>query len=364
MDGENLLQGGSQEEMSVCPRCHESVPRTLYCLNCGYPLYREEKEIPAVRGLQEQFTGSSEAESKMEIEEAKPPQALEEISMEPQEKMEKGEVEEGFEAGDVKTQETPPATPRAEMEMGVSETLDVSTPESVELPKIEASETPAEAIGVTEERPAELEAVKVEAGGAEEEVMEALKVAEQPSKTMIDPVILEVMENISKNISLKVKLIELAMKGEVKENTLKKLLENYAAKGEIWINRRNEILERGRYEISTLERALENVRAGLEELEIRRAIGDASDDEYAAKAPSYEWDLNHLNEKLTRKKLEIAYLESLSKVMPVDDFESLKAIASSCHHDIDELASTGRVSPETATEIRSILEEALELLKD
>jgi hypothetical protein len=213
------------------------------------------------------------------------------------------------------------------------------------------------------------EAVEVEAGG-EEAVRAVAEATEMPGeegqmpRPEIDPMILEVMDNLAKNISLKIRLVNLAIRGEIKETILKKLLENYAAKGELWMNRRNEILERGRYEISTLEKEIECARAGLEELDIRRAIGDASDDEYAAKAPAYEWDINHLNEKLTRKSLEIGHLESLSKVMSMEDFETLKAIASSCQRDIDGIATTGRLSPETVAEIKSILEDAMELLKD
>lgn len=373
-----MLQSGSQEEMSVCPRCHESVPRTLYCLNCGYPLYREIRdETPKVGGSETQVTSSLEAESQIEGVDLKSPEALAVKLEETAEKMEEGEanmVEEFVaEAPQDKVFEAIPVTPTNELAEEASETSDIVTAEPVESSPDEFVEAPTEVLEEGEEKPTvelledetiELETVKEEAIEAGEEAIEALEVAEQPSKLEIDPIILEVMDNLAKNISLKVKLIDLAMKEDIKESTMKKLLENYAAKGESWINKRNEILERGRYEISTLEKAIENVRAGLEELDIRRAIGDASEDEYAAKAPAYEWDINHLNEKLARKRLEIGYLENLSKVMSVEDFESLKAIASSCHHDVDELAAKGRLSPETVAEIKSILEEALELLKD
>ncbi|MEM4727027.1 MAG: hypothetical protein QXD04_02065 [Candidatus Bathyarchaeia archaeon] len=374
----NLLQSGSQEEMSICPRCHESVPRTLYCLNCGYPLYREIKvEIPKAERPEAQVTSSLEPESKTEREETRPPEPPVVKPEETQEeKMEEGEanVVEEFvaEATQDKTFEAVSAALTNELTEENPKTSDIVTAELVEPLKDELVEAPTEVLEeeekltmeLLEEEPIELEAVKEEDEGAGEGAVEALEVTGEPSKPEIDPMILEVMDNLAHNISLKVKLVELTIKKDINEGTVKKLLENYAAKGELWINKRNEILERSRYEVSTLEKAIENARAGLEELDIRRAIGDASDDEYLAKAPAYEWDINHLNEKLTRKRLEISYLESLSKVMSVDDFESLKEIASSCHHDIDELAAKGRLTPETVAEIKSILEEALELLKD
>lgn len=376
-DGGNLLQSSSQEEMSICPRCHESVPRTLYCLNCGYPLYREIRdETPKAGGSEAQVTGSLEPEIQTEKADKRPPEPTVVKPEETQEKMEEVEakVVEEFvaEATEDKAFEAVPVTSTNELTEERPEASDIITAEPVEPCKDELVEAPTEVLEEKEEKltmellgeePIELEAIKEEEG-AGEGVVEALEVAGQPPKPEIDPIILEVMNNLAQNISLKVRLVELTMKEDIREDIVKKLLENYAAKGELWINKRNEILERSRYEISTLERAIENARAGLEELDIRRAIGDASDDEYLAKAPAYEWDINHLNEKLTRKRLEISYLESLSNVMSVEDFESLKEIASSCHREIDELAAKGRLSPEAVAEIKSILEEALELLKD
>lgn len=376
-DGGNLLQSGSQEEMSVCPRCHKSVPRTLYCLNCGYPLYREIRdETPKAGGSEALVTSSLEPEIQTERADTRPPEPRVVEPEEIQEKMEEVEAEvvEEFvaEAAEDKAFEAMLVTLTNEPSEERPEASDITTAEPVKQCKDELVEAPPEVLEEKEEKltmesleeePIELEAVKEEEEGAEEEAVEALEVA-LPSKPEIDPIILEVMNNLAQNISLKVKLIELTMKEDLREDIVKKLLENYAAKGESWINKRNEILERSRYEISTLEKAIENARAGLEELDIRRAIGDASDDEYLAKAPAYEWDINHLNEKLTRKRLEIGYLESLSNVMSVEDFENLKEIASSCHHEIDELAAKGRLSPEAVAEIKSILEEALELLKD
>ena len=38
------MQTGLQAEALLCPNCKEEVPKTLYCLNCGYPLYKIEVE--------------------------------------------------------------------------------------------------------------------------------------------------------------------------------------------------------------------------------------------------------------------------------------------------------------------------------
>ena len=40
------IQSDLQAEVLLCPNCKEEVPKTLYCLNCGYPLYKIEVDQP------------------------------------------------------------------------------------------------------------------------------------------------------------------------------------------------------------------------------------------------------------------------------------------------------------------------------
>ena len=42
LDGVIMASGASGESVQ-CPNCKEDVPKTLYCLNCGFPLYKEEQ---------------------------------------------------------------------------------------------------------------------------------------------------------------------------------------------------------------------------------------------------------------------------------------------------------------------------------
>ena len=37
------MASGASGEVVHCPNCKEDVPKTLYCLNCGFPLYKEEQ---------------------------------------------------------------------------------------------------------------------------------------------------------------------------------------------------------------------------------------------------------------------------------------------------------------------------------
>ena len=186
---------------------------------------------------------------------------------------------------------------------------------------------------------------------------------EQSKKMEPDPLVREVMENVAKNLSLKVKLVKLLQEGSLKESTFNKLFESYSAQGERWLSRRSEIIERNRYDLGNMEKAIAEAKVSLEELEIRRAIGDATEEEYAAKSPAYRWDIDCLGDKLQKGKDEIAYLEDLRHVMAVEKTQELKTIADNSNQYLDSLVESSNVNSETASKIRMALTEALELLK-
>jgi len=116
--------------------------------------------------------------------------------------------------------------------------------------------------------------------------MEEIKIEYAP-----DPLTKEVMENLAKNITLKVRLVRLLRESQVKEETFKKLFESYLEQGRRWVSRRDEILRRLKADLERMEEALINARKDFDLLETRRSIGDASEEEYAVKAPAYRWDI-------------------------------------------------------------------------
>ena len=178
-----------------------------------------------------------------------------------------------------------------------------------------------------------------------------------------DPLTTVVMENLLKNISLKVRLVNLLSESDVKEATFNRLFESYAARGERWMNRRNDMLERCRYDLDAMEKAFSEAKTGLEELEIRKAIDDATEEEYQAKAPAFEWDICLLDEELRRRKGEIAYLKDLTRVMPAEEIQKLTEMAEGCYEDLDGLVEAEKVSSETVERVKAALQEALDCLK-
>lgn len=74
-----------------CPSCHEEVPKTLYCLNCGYPLYEVEFE-GSTKTPEEMKEGKREVREEKEVEGETETEAYEEVIPEEAERVEELEA--------------------------------------------------------------------------------------------------------------------------------------------------------------------------------------------------------------------------------------------------------------------------------
>jgi len=178
-----------------------------------------------------------------------------------------------------------------------------------------------------------------------------------------DPVINEVMGNLAKNISMKIKLVDLLRMGGVKSEIFRKLFDSYLTRGELLMNSRSDMLERVRYDLGSMEGALHEAREGLEELDIRRTIEDVSEEEYAAKAPGFQWDIGQYKDEVGKKQADIYYLEDITRVMSSEEIGELVGIGEGCFEVLDELTESEGIDGDTAAKIRVSLEEALACIR-
>ncbi len=381
------MQTGLQAEALLCPNCKEEVPKTLYCLNCGYPLYKIEVESEPVEEDAPEPVAIVEAEA-----------VEEEVAPEPHIEPEMVQ-EENIEI----TPELPaPIVVEEEVVETVLESIAVVEAEPVEedivvlIDSVEEIEAPVEEIVAEPEivEPVVEEIIDIEPiadvnAEAEEEfeapVEETIEVAEEPEPVEVeeivepvdevepevvavpeydpDPVINEVMGNLAKNISMKIKLVDLLRTGGVKSEIFRKLFDSYLTRGELLMNSRSEMLERVRYDLGSMEGALHEAREGLEELDIRRAIEDVSEEEYAAKAPGFQWDIGQYKDEVGKKQADIYYLEDITRVMSSEEIGELVGLGEGCFEVLDELTESEGIDGDTAARIRVSLEEALACIR-
>ena len=366
------MQTGLQTEVVLCPNCREEVPKTLYCLNCGYPLYKMDLDLPRHEEEKEEDIGvevepepfSLEPLTKL-AESTDVASDIEELAIVPTiEENEETETELEQEAVTEITELIEPST----LEM-TDEVVEPEEPEPLEEAEEEVAEPAIEIVEVATEDITEEEVIEPPEV-VEETVIEAIieepvlgTEAEPEPVFEPEPVIREVIENLAKNISTKIKLVDLLREGGVKTETFDRLFESYVARGELLMNSRNEMLERVRFDIESMERVLNEAKIGLEELKIRKAIGDASEEEYRAKSPGFEWDIKQYEDEVARKRAEIRYLEDLTQVMNAEEIEELKLTGENNCEAVDGLSDAGTIGSEMATRVKVALEEALAYLK-
>jgi len=375
------MQEDIQEEVVHCPNCREEVPKTLYCLNCGHPLY---KETSTIEEAPKQEVGLEEHLAPAEINlkpEAEGVGAFEPILEEPMEETKLDEIilqNSPTELNQMNLQEhteregehTPPIEEEVAHEISLDEDKSLG-----QEPYMKASQ---EEVEIVQEKTLGSESVQVleesqviEEKTSEEIVQEpkTVKMEEMPQvleesfwRYDPDPLVQEILQNIAKNISLKIKLSRLMLDGKLKESTFLKLLEKYSAQGERWISRRNEIIERNRYDIDSMEKALEEAKIAMDELEIRKAIGDVTEDEYSAKMPAYKWDVNSFAEKIRKSKGEVEYLSNINNVLPDEEIKELESLIEMCNESLNNSGEL-KVSDTVKSRVKEVLNESLDLIK-
>ena len=401
------MQTDLHPEVLLCPNCKEEVPKTLYCLNCGYPLYKVNVESePAVEKDSSEPVAVVENEAVDEVVEIdpEPTESIETmvtsdeiVEVAPKTMIptvvneDVSEIAPEFVKAMVTPEENVEVIPETMIPTVVNEDVIITVdpadenitsveegpvvPEYIELlstPQVEyeAAREPivdlsvevedpvVETIGVTEENKA-VEDEEVLVPIVENDEAELVTVLEYEP----DPVVKEVMENLAKNISMKIKLVDLLRTGGVKSEIFSKLFDSYLTRGELLMNSRSEMLERVRYDLGSMEKALKKAKEGLEELVIRKTIEDVSKEEYAAKAPGFQWDINQYKDEVGKKQAESYYLEDIKRVMESDGISELIGIGEGCFEDLDGLVDSDGINDESAAKIRVSLEEALACIR-
>jgi len=365
----------TSSEVIHCPNCKEDVPRTLYCLNCGYPLYKLEQEKKSDDQTEETV---KETESE--------PEATVDMSVEYE------PPQETFMAEEPEPEIEPELEPEPEVEIEVeeeTETVWEPAPEEESM-VLEAEIEPEEGLIVEPELEpeAELENEELEMVIEPEEEPETLYEPEPISEPVMapevepasitpedrvenmmdeiliefapDPLTKEVMDNLAKNITLKVRLVRLLRENSVKEETFRKLFDSYVDQGRLWVSRRDDIITRFKADLERMENEFVSARKDFELLEIRKNIGDAGDDEYGVKAPAYKWDIEHLDTEIKSCKGGIQYMINLKSLVPGEEVAELETLGQADYSDLDNIEG---VTSDTIARMKETLAEALNTLQ-
>jgi len=376
------MASGASGEVVHCPNCKEDVPKTLYCLNCGFPLYKDEQPKETAKAEREVKPESnpvkpSEEDAVImvddEEEEAKPEEPKVEV---PEVKVEAPVVEE-------KPTPEPDPAPEPTREPDVvpeqAPEPEAKTPEAASepapMPEVsEKIEEPTPVVEAAEEAHPTVETPLIEepkpteapsdplSTGIEKPQVEAVELVEefQAPKTLApDALTKDLLESYAKNVTLRLKLVKLYREGSLKEETFTRLYKGYAMEGKIWASRREEILKRLAVEMEEMEDGHNEATDVLELLEVRRSIGEASAGEYAVKAPAYRWIIDNFDNLIGENRNMTAYLENISNALTDAEHKDLRELASLQYNTLESLQVS---NDEFLASLKDDLYEAIKML--
>ncbi|KON29530.1 hypothetical protein AC482_06220 [miscellaneous Crenarchaeota group-15 archaeon DG-45] len=191
--------------------------------------------------------------------------------------------------------------------------------------------------------------------------------AESAAFLEVDPIVKGAMVDLMKSISLRLWLVDMLLEGRIEEDHFNRLFDANMARLKLCMGRRNELLEQAR-DLEPIERALNESKVALAELEMKRAIGDISEGEYRAKLPALRWDIDKHEDEIAKKKREAVLLEDLTRVMSLGKIARMREMAGSCREALRaparSLGKSCRISSETAAKVKASLKETLACLED
>ena len=174
----------------------------------------------------------------------------------------------------------------------------------------------------------------------------------------LDKSIFELNREMVNCVSLKLWSIDQLLEEKIDESQFVQLFEGYNARHQKLIDRRNEMLKHTR-DIDAYEELLKKVKISLDELEMRKSLGDLFKGEYEAKGPAFRWEIQHYQDKFSARKMEISYLKDLANTISPEILSEMKETTQGLLHTLDNLEIVEYVSSETIENLRRSLEDII-----
>lgn len=363
----DALQEDIERKTIICPNCEGTVPSTLYCLKCGYPLFNllEEKEengesdsvgakeffnLDPLKGIQDEAPLVSEEDA------GSTPVPLDaygmrsgiELALEP------GGTDEGADLNEAAFGESVVAGD------SVSENEDLSRPEKM----LEAGEEMVvdgePMTGILEPASHQIENEESRNDSIADMLEEG---KDRESEHGADPKIAELAKELMNSISLQLWSVNLLREGGVGEDHFNNIFQGYQTRFERCMAQRNEMLEEAR-DTATFEKKVNEAKVELGELEVRRSLGDLHEGEYEAMTPALRWIIDHNEDMIAKREAEVALLEDLHQLMPADKIAETEEMAETAHEALERLNDSENIGSETVSRIRASLEDIMAYLED
>ena len=292
-----------EADTEICPQCNNVVPVSLYCVACNSPL-----EIGGVQSS----NGNEEEIEKFNVESLR------------------GMMGENVMNIDENVEES------------ISNNMvDSNDLEFLLTPSKHESRLPVE-------DPFEMKFNELNAVGVEGDSMDVVSSKEDNE---IDPRIKQLADDLFKSIYLELWSVKLLEKSEIDEAHFLRLFRGYRERLEGCTAQRDHFLEKYG-ELEEFDMKARDSRIELEELEVRRELGDLAKGEYEALAPALRWAISFNESEKDRRENLLVILEDLSRVIPQEGILEIKSMKEYAERVIDEVGASNKMSQEVVDEVR------------
>jgi hypothetical protein len=305
-----------EETKIKCPRCESEVPSSIYCVACGCPMEMEvsPKEDSGSEELRFDLNPLTEMQGEGE---PRVKEVMAEPRFAPMESTVQG-VNNDFE-------------PMEKESLITTHAVEVMEPKDLD-DEIEDSET-----GLQDN------------SEPEEEILQA----EEPEGP--DPAIEKLATELLKSVYLELWSVGLLREEWIGEEQFLRTFDAYHDRVEKCIGQRahllNQISDLEAYEAKMIEAMIE-----LDELDVRRSLGDLYEGEYEAMAPARRWTIEHSEAETEDRRGRIALLEDPIGLMPPGKVEEATALMVEDLVLIREAETSARLSSGTAAKVRASVE--------
>lgn len=357
------IQENIRGKTTSCPHCKGTVPTTLYCLKCGFPLFNR-------KGDQEmnKSTGDNEFFDLVPLKDIQDDASLQsgEDAHPPLTPFDGHEMREGVELV-LKIDESDVQIDLDEAELEESVVAgDESVNEDVDLPSLGKFDAGGDMALGDEPMRYTLEPVShpedYEESCEDSDVAVPFENRDVESECEMDPKITDLTKELMNSISLQLWSMNLLREGGVDEDHFSRIFQGYKDRFERCVAHWNEMLQEAR-DMEPLEKKINESKVQLGELEVRRSLGDLHEGEYEAMEPALRWTIDHHEDQVANRKGEIALLTDLHQLMPAEYIAETKEMAEMIHKAI-EGSGLEDVGPKTVSRIYASLEEILAFLVD
>jgi len=324
-NNEFLTYAFQEVEIIRCPKCNSLVPNSYArCYKCGQPL-QDAKPVKPTETLRKMLSP-------------------EERKISPTTRPVKGSAE----ASDSKSRSSSPRistvaqyrhfkqAERLKEDAGRSALNQGQSQDMEEPQKAIVRDDASKVVGNDVPEVEEMMPQKVEAEVIEAKLMEAIKEEESAVPNEVlgsyspDPNAREIVEKMAKQLKNEVNLIQFFKDGQMPEEMFTRLFNSMTNDITNLIARReaaaNELIE----SMKGYESIVLSAQQGIKLFDLRKSIGDVSEEEYDIKTAALSWDIDHYGQKILEGQQKADYFRSLSNLLSVDEVNNLKKMAASC----------------------------------